>query len=160
MKSDLKKIVWPLGLIFFTVSNSAFAAEYAYVQIKSSKVRSAPKIWASAVASVSYGDSLTVSETNDGWSKVSTSNGKSGFIPSSALSPKKVILASSSRVSQSAADPTDAILAGKGFDQNVESQFAAQSNGNYKAVDTMEKLKVSDSELKAFVVAGELTGGK
>lgn len=160
MKFELIKIVWPLSLIFFSITTNAIAVDSAYVQIKSSKVRSAPKIWASAVASVSYGDSLTVVETSDGWSKVTAANGKSGYIPSSALSTKKVILSSSSKVSQSAADPTDAILAGKGFDKNVESQFAAQSNGNYKAVDEMEKIKISEAELKSFVIAGELAGGK
>lgn len=147
-------------LSWFLISgNTLLAEEIGYVQIKSSKIRSAPKIWASAVASVSYGDGLTIIEKEDNWVKV-TSKGKTGYIPASAITPKKVVLASSARVGESSVDPTDAILAGKGFDKGVEAQYAAQSSGNYQAVNAMEKIKVSEAELRAFVIAGELAGGK
>ena len=90
--SRLSISTWIMVSLF--ISATAFAAESSvYVQIKSSKVRSEPKIWASAIASVSYGDALEPIEESSGWVKVKTKKGV-GYIPSSSLSTKERFISS------------------------------------------------------------------
>ncbi len=152
-----------LAIIFILLSITAspvFAEDKVFVQVRESKVRAQPKIWASPVASLLYGDALIKLDEEGGWAQVKTVGGKQGFIPSSSLSARTVVLESSNRVKNISADPTEAILAGKGFDQEVERMFAAQSSGNFTAVNQMERVRIADSDLRAFVASGSLTGEK
>lgn len=139
---------------------AASAEETVYVQVRESKVRSTPKIWAAPVASVSYGDALVKLSGSEGWSQVKTAGGKGGYIPESSITSRKVVLSSNASLGAGGADSTDAILAGKGFDQATERQFAASSGANLAPVDQMEKLRISEQELKEFVISGGLEGGR
>ena len=127
-----------------------------YVQVKSSQLRSEPKYWASSVGSVSYGTKLNVLKEENGWMKVTTSGGTQGYIHQSAVTPRKVVLSSSSKVRSS--DSSEIVLAGKGFNREVERQYAADNSSlDFRAVNAMESLKVSDSEVRQFMSSGKLT---
>lgn len=146
-----------LGGTAFT--QSAIADDRAYVQVRDAKVRSQAKIWAPSVASVAYGDALTKLDEESGWSKVKTVKGTSGFIPTSALTARKVVFTSHTAAGGGGVDATDAILAGKGFDQSVEKNFAGRG-GDFQAVNHMERIVISDAELRDFVAASGFGGGR
>ena len=138
------------------VADSPESVATVNIKVKSTKIRSQPKMWASAVGSVKYGDSVQTLGLTDGWLKV-RSAGKVGYLHESAVTEKKVILSARSMTGDGSADRGDVVLAGKGFNQAVEKDLAAKDRSlNFKAVDEMERLKVSDSELGAFMRAGQL----
>lgn len=80
---------------------------------------------------------------------------KKGWIPSSALSKKKVLASSSTT-----ADAKEIALAGKGFSSSIESTYAKEFNVDYSDVDYVESQSVSDKELQSFIVEGQLNSGE
>jgi hypothetical protein len=127
------------------------------VKVKTVKVRGEPKAWAAAIASLKYGDGVQAMSATDGWLKVKTGSGKVGYLHESAVTTKKIVLSGKGIAGDGSADRADVVLAGKGFNQAVEKDFAAKDSSlNFKAVDEMERIRVSDGELGAFLKAGKL----
>lgn len=159
MKSEqlVKQVVLLLVVGLFSIS-SALAAD-VYVTVRESKLRSRPEFLASPVASVRYGDRLSVVKDSEPWMQVSY-GGKQGYVHSSAITTRKVVLSASKGAAGANVDQSDVVLAGKGFSSEVEKQFAAtHSNLSFAAVDAMERVKISTAELDAFVKQGKLTAG-
>ncbi len=138
-------------LIFISFAQS----EDFYVQVKHTTVRSAPQYWAAKVAQVSYGDRLTKVSGDEGWLKVKTVGGSQGFVHSSAITSRRIVFTANSKGQNFSS--SDVVLAGKGFNSDVESRYANSTNGvDYRAVDTVESLKVPDSAVSEFRAQGKL----
>ena len=75
----------------------------------------------------------------------------------SAVTKRSVVLGKAS-LDGSKPDARDVVMAGKGFNNEIEKQFAAAGSGNFKAVDAMEQTRVSDAALRSFVASGKLGG--
>jgi SH3-like domain-containing protein len=141
----------------FPIAAMAQEQDPAFVQVKATKLRSSARHWATAKGDLSYGDQLTVLEQLPQWVRVRTKSGKEGFVPQSALTSQRVSLKGSTDKSLLQADASDVALAGKGFSPEVEKQYAASNKSlNYAAVDRMEKVRIADSEVLAFIKAGKL----
>ena len=163
MKNPLLYALAPLLVAGAASADQSLSqGESIQVKVRSTAVRTEAKAWASPVALAAYGDSLTVVALGGGWVKVKTTGGKQGYVHSSAVTTRKVVL-SSRGPSDYKADSSEIVMAGKGFNKQVEQQFAA-ANGkaNFRDVDAMEKLKSRPSDVAAFVREGKLggTGGK
>lgn len=142
------------GVAFGAVDNGLGPVS---VKVKAAKVRAEPRAWATAVTALKYGDSIQALSESDGWLKVRTAGGKQGYLHESAVTTKKIVLSMRGISGDGTADRTDVVLAGKGFNQAVERDLAAQDGSlNFKAVDEMERLRVSDTDLAAFIKAGQL----
>jgi hypothetical protein len=140
-------------------SSSLKADESLTVQVRETKLRSAPNQWSESVSTLKYGDRVSAVKVEKDWVEGVTSNKKKGFVHVSAMSTKKVVF-SGAKVSNSALDPTDVILAGKGFSKATEDEYVKQNAGsNFKAVDSVEALKVADSELRSFMTEGKIGAG-
>jgi hypothetical protein len=153
-----KHFLLTLGL-FFPIQSSVATDDALYVKVRSTKLRAQPQQWAKPLADLRYGDVLKPGKLDDGWHSVTAKNAK-GFVHDSALTERRVVLqANASTVG--AGSERDVILAGKGFNKQVEQGYAAQNQSlNYAEVDKMEKLVVSDGELSSFVSGGQLGGGR
>ena len=155
-----KKIASQALILFFIFCGSALAQQTVYVQVRQAKLRSGPAAWSSSVATLSYGDSLTVIGGEDPWWQVKSNKGKTGYIPTSSVSDKKIVLSSVGYSGSARVDQSDVVLAGKGFSKEVEKSFASSSGLDYRKVNQVEKNKISESEINAFIKAGELKGGR
>jgi len=147
------------GLILCSSSNTSFAeSEPAFIQTRSASLQAEPKLLAKALHKLSYGDSVLVISSNANWSKV-TSSGRSGYIHNSALSSRKLILSAKTNLGNTSSE-TDISLGGKGFSSEVEKQLAAtNSKLNFKAVDRMENLSVTQKQTVSFIKSGKLNQG-
>lgn len=134
------------------------AGQKAYVQIKSARLMDQPKLWGKPVGTLSYGDELSLSgEAAAGWFQVQTRSGKSGYLHQSALTTSRIVLHSGGSAGSGAADQSDVVLAGKGFNSSVERQYAAgNSSADFRAVDQVEQSRVSPTELAQFIKQGRL----
>lgn len=149
----MKRII--LTILFLNSATLLAANEPLYVKVREAKVRTEPKQWAPSVASLKYGDRVSVVSEDGAWLKLNN-----GYLHSTAVSERKVILEASKSVNKGG-DDKDVILAGKGFNKEVENSYAAKNrNLNYGEVDRMERVKVGDRELASFVSEGKLQGGK
>ena len=118
-------------------------------------MRSNPSFMGKIIAELAYGDQVTVLEEQGGWNKVSFPGKGEGWMHSSALSSKKIILkAGAANVAQTA-DSKELALAGKGFNKQVESEFRAKNpNLNFTWVDKTEAMKISSHEMQRFLREG------
>jgi hypothetical protein len=77
----------------------------------------------------------------------------------SAVSERRVVLNSDASFDNKAGGDQTVILAGKGFNKEVERAYSSRNRSlNFKAVDAMEKNSVSNSELLRFAKEGKLAG--
>ena len=151
-------------LTFLLIGLTGFAAfavgqSMMSVQIKKGELRLSPSFLGKIVAQLYYGDRVYVLEEKGSWSKVGLSEGAAeGWIHSSALTPKKIVLRAGAEDVEAAASSDELALAGKGFNQQVESEFRAKNpNLDFTWIDKMETYVVSEKEMKRFLKEGELS---
>lgn len=159
MNRKLSLILLLASILLATPLLTVAANSPLYVKVRSAKLRNEPKQWAPSVSSLNYGDAVAMLSTEGAWLKVKAGS-RSGYLHNSAVSERKVVLQAAKSVASTGNDK-DVILAGKGFNKEVEKNYAAKNSAlNYAEVDKMERLSVGDNEIAAFVKAGKLGGGK
>jgi SH3-like domain-containing protein len=146
------------ALLAMAALTSALAAgRMMSVQVKDGVLRMTPSFLGRVVGAVVYGDRLEVQEEVNGWARAAAANGTMGWIHSSALTPKTVVLAAGSKDVAAAASGEELALAGKGFNAEVEAAFkAAHPNVSFIWVDWMEKITVSPSQMALFLKDGNV----
>ncbi len=126
------------------------------IQVRKSQLRKTPSFLGKIKATVHYGDRLSVLEETDSWSKVNA-NGIQGWLHSSALTTKEIVLNPNAGDVSRAADSDEIALAGKGFNKQVEDKFRQKNkHANFKLVDKMEKNTISQEDIEAFLQEGNL----
>ena len=126
------------------------------VQVKEGQLRATPTFLGAIVANVAYGDRVEVLTEQNNWIEV-RHQGKTGWIHTSALTRKQIVLASGDREVGTSASSDELALAGKGFNAQVEAEFKAQNKDiDFTWVDRMEKAVISPQEITAFLKAGEV----
>lgn len=134
---------------------SAGLAATLTVMVQQTQVRSRPQFFAPPVATVRLGDHLNGDPAGGGWYQV-TSGDVTGFIHESAVTDKKVDLTSAS-AGDSGTTAQEITLAGKGFNDQVESSYkAGNPNLDFSLVDAMEKRTTPDAKLAKFMKGGGL----
>lgn len=158
MNHNVKK-VW-MASLFAGWSAVAMAASTMSVQSEKAVVRSSPGPFAQSIATLNYGDQVTVVETQGAWSQIKTATGASGWTQTASLTTKKVVLKAGSSDVGKTASGEELALAGKGFNSQVEGQFKANNpNIDFKWIDYMEKIKISEPQMVQFLREGGLKGG-
>lgn len=134
------------------------APSKVYVQVRESQLRAEPKFWASTVAQLPYGTALISegkSAGNKSWLQVKLGE-QSGYVHSSAVTSRRVIVSGSGGMVDPKADMSSVVVAGKGFNKQVESSYMNSKGMNFAVVDEVERYTVSGSELGSFIQDGKL----
>lgn len=159
----LEGIIFAVICLFFclAVSGPAQAANTMSVQIKEGQVRSTPSFLGTIVAKLAYGDRVEIIQDQGAWKKVALRGGVQGWIHTSALSEKSIILKAGAKNVQTSATGGEIALAGKGFSEQVEKQYKSLNrNINYAWIDRMEKFQVSPEQMQAFLKQGGVAPAK
>jgi len=148
---------WILICCAALMATGAWAAKEMSVQVRDGQLRNRASFLGTVVGTVAYGDRVTVNQTQAGWCEVSLA-GKTGWIHESALTPKKVVLASGTADARvQSVGSEEVALAGKGFSKEVEAEYKKQNqNVDYTWVDWMGQQTVSSERLVAFLKQGNL----
>lgn len=127
------------------------------VQIRVAQLRAEPSFLGKPVGQVDYGAQVTVNRSQGDWRNVTTAAGAVGWVHQSALTPKKLVMKAGQQNVQTGASGEELALAGKGFNSDVEADFK-KKNGNidFTWIDRMEKIRVSSSEMTAFLEEGQV----
>ena len=142
-----------LGILFLYIP--ANAQETLSVQVKEGELRATPSFLGQIVARVAYGDRVTVIEDRGTWKKVSLRGGKQGWMHASALTTKRIALKAGQTNVQTGATQNELALAGKGFNEQVESSFRKENkNLDYTWINKMESFKVSPDLMRNFLAQG------
>ena len=147
---------WILAGCMALAATAAWAAKEMSVQVRDGQLRNRASFLGTVIGTVAYGDRVTVNQTQAGWCEV-TLAGKTGWIHESALTPKKVVLASGTTDARAGASGEEVALAGKGFSKEVEAEYKKQNkNVDYTWVDWMGQQTVSSERLVEFLKQGNL----
>lgn len=145
--------LWPLLLPLLAAAALA-ATQMMSVQVRQGQLRDKPSFLGKIAGAVAYGDQVTVMESRDGWTRVQGAAG-SGWIHTSALSPKKIVLKSGAADVNSGASGQELALAGKGFNDEVEAEFkTGHPQADFTWVDRMEQMKVDPDQAAVFLQTG------
>jgi uncharacterized protein YgiM (DUF1202 family) len=146
-----------LTLALAGIAAGAFAAGAATmsVQVKNGQIRATPSFLGKVVAPLSYGDKVQVMETKNEWMSVTGPAGQSGWVHSSALTKKKIVMNAGDQNVQTGASGDELALASKGFNSDVEADFKSKNqNVDFTWVNRMEKYKVTPEEMQEFLKEG------
>ncbi len=142
------------GLLLLSITFAAFAGSYSrYVSVQTLAIKEKASNKSKTVASVSYGDEVTVSKTSGKWSLVSpkSSPSVSGWVSTSALSKRKIVKGKAVTT-----DASEISLAGKGFSEGLEAEYSKNGTTDYASVDLIEQNLISESDQQAFITEGQL----
>ncbi len=149
-------------ILLCATATAAFAApaKQMSVNVKETQVRSTPSYLGKVLGVLAYGDRVDVLETQKDWSRISLSAKKlEGWVNNSALTPKKVEIAAGSQAAGQNASTGEVALAGKGFNNQIETQYKADGQLDYTWVDKMGAINPQPETVSAFLSSGALKGG-
>lgn len=148
-------IIIAAAVVMASTVTTASAATMS-VQVKDAPVRATPSFVGKVVGALAYGDQVEIQQTQGAWSKVAGA-GVSGWMHTSALSSKKIVLAAGQEQAKVAASGDELALAGKGFNSDVESQFkSTHKDIDFTWINRMEKIKIPSSEMQVFLKDGDV----
>jgi len=147
-----------IGLVIVFVA--VLLAQTLTVKVQTTYVRKEPKFYASPVATISAGESVTQLSSQAGWFRVRTSQGVEGWIHSQAVATGKLAVAAMDKSLRTSATADEVALAGKGFNRQVEEEYRSRNKGiSFGEVDRMLRIRVSPDELRRFLEDGRLAAG-
>ncbi len=156
----LGRILSGLIPVICLIAVSAWAADGSKtmsVQVKTTPLRDTPSFVGKAGATLSYGDRVEVMNTQGPWANVNAPGGLTGWVHTSALSSKRIVLKSGQETAQSKASSDELALAGKGFNSDVEGEFKKQHrNIDFSWIDKMEKMCIAPVEMQSFLKEGSV----
>lgn len=160
MMQQTLKTTWYLLLVAGVLAlagGPAASGAIIIVQVKDGQVRATPSFLAQVVATLHDGDRVTVLNQSGGWAQVSTGRVR-GWMHPSVLTAQTLSFQAGSRNAPLAASSDELSLAGKGFNQQVESAYRTRHpNQDYTWVNRMETWDVSPGEIRDFLMDGGLS---
>ncbi|MCL2185222.1 MAG: SH3 domain-containing protein [Treponema sp.] len=154
----MKKLLLGFCLVLFAagiVAAQANPGGTMYVSVKTVTLKSGTGFFAGNRGELQYGDRVTVVRVDGRFVEVKNANNVTGWTPTANLSARQVITGTSST-----ATAREVALAGKGFNQEVETSYRAQGNLNYADVDRVEAITVNENDLRRFLEEGRLSMGE
>lgn len=127
------------------------------VQVRTTQLRGTASFLGRVVAQLSYGERVRVFSEAGAWMQVGRRDAPEGWVHASALTRKQIKFEAGREDARVAASSDELALAGKGFNSDVEAEFKAKNkNMNFTWIDWMEKVVISEQEMRAFLKTGEL----
>lgn len=129
-----------------------------YVQVRESKLRLEPQFWSPTVRVLTYGDALESMGPvpgNKSWIKAKA-GASEGYVHVSAVTSRRVVFNASTKADMVRGASGDVVLAGKGFNKQVETHYGTSKGLDFEVVNEVEKIKVDPVEQAAFIRDGGL----
>lgn len=143
-------------LVIGSSTAHGFPGSPMYVAVKTVSLKASTDFFAAERGTLVYGNPVTVLQEKGKWVEVQSAQASlQGWIVSSSLTSKRII----SSGTRTSASVQELALAGKGFSEEVETEYRQEGRFDYDAVDAMENLRVSDTALYAFLIDGHLARG-
>lgn len=147
-----------LAVLLAVSAGAAFAASMS-VQVRDCRVRATPSQLGRTVAEVDYGTQVQAGDLQRGWYPVTTADGKTGWLHESALSTKPIAMRAGTTDAATGVSSDEVALAGKGFNEEVETKLKADGKLDYTWVDRMAAFEVTADQIREFLAQGSLAGG-
>lgn len=154
----MKRVCWLLvGLAWAGSVVPALAQRVLHVQVRSTPLRQSPSFLGAPLADLQYGDRVQPEREQGSWVQVRADGETVGWVHGSALTRQRVRLIAGEEDAAVTATGDEIAIAGKGFNEQVESEFkAGGSPADYTWVDRAEQRAISPEDIRRFMVSGGL----
>jgi len=151
-----------LALLLTTTSVLLAKEKTMSIQIRQGQLRSTPSYLSRVTENLEYASRVTILEERGTWMRVRpTKSETEGWVHSSALTKKKLKLASGDTDATTAVSSEEQALAGKGFNSDVEAKFKENNKEiDFIWVDKMEKIKIKTPTIIKFLEKGDIKAPK
>jgi hypothetical protein len=154
-----KRIVLWLAGFAAAMALVVFAAETLVIKVQTTQLRGKPQFFAPGVAALKAGDKLTKVAEASGWMQVRTAAGAAGWVHGSAVAPPGSQVFAGAGDMKTQATANEVVLAGKGFNKQIEDNYRAKNAGvSYAWVDRMVQQRVAMAQIEDFLKRGRLAG--
>jgi hypothetical protein len=125
------------------------------VYVRKGQMRQQPSFLGQVIKELPYGEHVEVLVKNPPWLQVKDVAGDTGWMHISALTTKRLKLQHDTSSARSSATSDEIALAGKGFNQAMESAMKAKrTTTSYDWVDYMEQIVITPDEMQQFLSQG------
>ena len=146
-------------VVLLAISVGVALAAPMSIQVRNCKVRATPSQLGGTVATVEYGAVVQAGALQNGWYPVTTADGKTGWVHESALSKKPIVMQAGATNAATGVSSDEVSLAGKGFNEQVESKLRKEGKLDYTWVDRMSAINIGGDKISQFRTQGHLPGG-
>lgn len=126
----------------------------ATVMIREQYIFPTPVFYAQPVGELVFGSVVNITGEQGDWFSIEADNGIEGWAHTTALTGAVL-----SQGSQGTDDSDMIMLAGRGFNSDVESSYASGKDLPWDEVDAIENITVEPADLEVFLVEGLLLEG-
>ena len=137
-----------MGSLLFSQTD----ANRRYVAVKATPLKSSTGFFGQELKNLSQGEEVMLIRDDGKWAEIQAGNQK-GWVSSTSLSSRRVV------ASGAAVTASEVALAGKGFSEETEIEYR-KSGLDFSAVDSMERINVSGTDLLGFINEGRLAKGE
>lgn len=151
-----------LSGLLFLLPLAANAEGILYVQSAKAKILASPRFDAAVVTEASRGDELALVESQARWNKVTVA-GKTGWVSKFLVSDRAplnrvTVLGGDEEAIDANARRRASVVTTAGAARGLSGDERMRANNasvaNYRAVEVMEKIRVSDEEASSFLSEG------
>ncbi|HOO77343.1 MAG TPA: SH3 domain-containing protein [bacterium] len=154
----MKGLIVGGALAAAVLSAGSAAADLLNIQVREAQIRERPSFLGKIVATLNYGDRVSVTEESQGWSLVSLPGGRKGWVHSSALTDEEIEIKAGGSNVGTGATADELALAGKGFNSDIEAEFKERNREiDFTWIDRMEKFVVTPEQMERFLREGGVT---
>ncbi|MCD4707631.1 MAG: SH3 domain-containing protein [Candidatus Sabulitectum sp.] len=125
----------------------------ATVKIREQHIFPTPVFYARPVGELAFGSVVEITGEQGDWFSIEAGNGIEGWVHTTALTGAVL-----SEGSQGTDDSDMIMLAGRGFNSDVEGSYASGKDLPWDEVDDIENITVEPEDLETFLVEGLLIG--
>ena len=126
----------------------------ATVKIRDQHIFPSPVFYAQPVGELTFGSVVQVTGVQGDWYSITAPGGIQGWVHATSLTGSIL-----SQGSQGTDDSDMIMLAGRGFNSDVEGAYAQGKDLPWDQVDLIEEIVVEPSVIEAFLVGGLLLEG-
>lgn len=126
----------------------------ATVKIREQHIFPSPVFYARPLGELHFGEVVDVKARQGDWFSIETASGTQGWVHATALTGALL-----SQGSESTDDSDMIMLAGRGFNSDVEDAYSQGKNLPWDKVDMIEALEVEPEAIEAFLQEGLLLEG-
>ena len=126
----------------------------ATVKIMEQHIFPQPVFYAQPVGDLQFGEVVDVTGEQGDWFSIETSAGTSGWVHATALTGALL-----SQGSESTDDSDMIMLAGRGFNSDVEDAYAQGKDLPWDKVDAIEAIEIEPAVIEVFLIDGMLIEG-
>ncbi len=144
------------GAILLLAVTAVASGDQMSVTVRETQLRANPAFLGQVVSLLAYGDRVEVLQEQGPWFRVETESNQSGWVHSSALTTKRIVLESARGDGSAGASGTEVALAGRGFNEEVENRYKNEEGLDFSGVDRMEGYDYPPGVLLAFLEEGGL----